>query len=214
MHLDATKPLFVIPGAWNPAIFTPPWFAHYVLGRPTGTEIDINVLQKQGDARQIFYIERVGFHAANNRIELYLNDFSAAGFQHIVHVAQKLIELLPYTPINGMGINFFFNESEPSDEVVELLESCDQIKQHFKVVQQTFIAHISYEPKVQLNFKRIPEESSVSFEFNYHHFVTIDDISEKLVNEHLTRLFDDSTATLQKLYGISNYTVLTHQLQA
>ena len=212
MFLDLKKPLFVVVGTWNPAIFTNGWIARYLFCVPEGERIDANELVEFGPAqRRIVYIRNIGVAAHAKRIEFFANSMDPQTLNEIVELVKRTITTLPHTPLGGVGVNFFFQVDDPDASIIDALKTRDRIEQHYRVLMQSFESKIAIADRedVVLNLTRIPSPDNVLFDFNYH----LSRISADSVNQ-LDGLVDQflqhATNVLQTVYGLDGYETRSH----
>lgn len=212
MLLDARRPLFVFRGAWNPAIFQPPWLAKYLFDIESGQEVEaIEMTVLTPVSQKITYINDIGITASNNGVDIFANGMDEQTLAKAETVAIRLLETLSHTPIGGFGVNFFFTENEPSDDLLDCLHTKDSIDKHFKILKQEFSAAIAID-SVILNFSRKPTDSNVQFDFNYHHSQQNFDARKELTMGITGRFLERSTEILDQLYSLKKYEVLKHEI--
>jgi hypothetical protein len=83
-------------------------------------------------------------------------------------VVNAVAEVLPHTPVAGIGINFRFVDQDPSDEIVDMLKSGEALEQIGVVSSSTFSSTIQRANGCVLNLSREVENGVVGFNFNYH----------------------------------------------
>lgn len=213
MFLDARRPVFVFRGAWNPAIFQPPWLAKYLFGIESGKEIeavDMTVLTPV--PKQITYIDNIGISASNDGIDIFANDLDEKTIAKAETTAIRLLETLPHTPLGGFGVNFCFTEKEPSDDLLDCLHTKDSIDKYFKILKQDFSAAIEID-SVILNFTRQPTDANVQFDFNYHHNRIDFETRKETIEGAIGRFLEKSEEILDQLYSLQGYEVLKHEFE-
>ena len=210
MLLDACRPVFVFRGAWNPAIFQPPWLAKNLFDIESGQEIEaIDMTVLTPAPKQIIYIENIGISASNDGVEIFVNDFDDQTIEKAERTAIRLLETLPHTPLGGFGVNFSFTEKEPSDELLDCLHTKDSIDKQFKILKQEFSAAIEID-SVILNFTRQPTDTDVQFDFNYLHNQINFEARNEIIDGVLDRFLERSKEILDNLYSLKEYEVLKH----
>ena len=112
----------VLAGAWNTQIFQPDWVARQIFGAES-VELQIaltpsvlNLRYIAADATLVVHGERLIFGAKHPTKE---------GLSACELYANKVIELLPHTPISAIGVNFAFMQDAPSDEFVRIFDLVD-----------------------------------------------------------------------------------------
>ena len=213
MFLDARRPLFVFRGAWNPAIFQPPWLAKYLFDIESGQEIEaLEMTVLSPVSRKITYINDIGISASKDAVEIFANGMDGKTIAKAETITIRLLETLSHTPIGGFGVNFCFTENEPTDELLDCLHTKDSIDKHFKIQKQEFSAAIEID-SVILNFSRKPTDSNVQFDFNYHHNQNNFDARKELTEGITGRFLEKSKEILNQLYSLKEYEVLKHEVK-
>lgn len=211
MQLDTRRPVLVLLGAWNPAVFSPQWTATHLYGISDGSEITLSILNLQPDNKTITYVQHdVGYYVDNSRFEIYANSFADQSLKKVGDIARTLLTTLPHTPLGDFGINFHFHESDPPTALLDKLTSNDAIDSHFRILAQEFTARILYKEKCQLNFKRVTTGANVIFDFNYHH--SVQDVNDFSIisGDYLQSLLNASKSSIKNLYDIDNCDELQH----
>jgi hypothetical protein len=212
MRLDARKPLVVLTGAWNPAIFNPGWVGLHLLGRPEGQTVNVRLVQTLPDVKQVLYVadSDIGYYTDSTRVEFYSNSYDTGALAAVTQMVARLLEALPHTPFGDFGVNFNFVEDSPSTPLLDKLQSKDGLDGFYRIATQEFLARILYGDKCQLNLKRVATASAVAFEFNYHHSLT--NVADLMVitTGYLETLLKDSKEKLQQIYDGVGDEIISH----
>jgi hypothetical protein len=111
MKLDLRLPTVVIPGAWNPAIFSPEWIGRFVFYKKPGDLVPFfQVVFSTPPARAVMYYDVFGISPSSERVDIYANSLIRGDIEDIESKCVKILNLLPHTPISALGINFQFSE--------------------------------------------------------------------------------------------------------
>jgi hypothetical protein len=203
MQLDLTRPMLVITGAWNPAVFTPQWVAKNLFDIPEGREVTVNIAQNvdpNGNVSAATYFGDIGMSVGNRRLDLFSNSFEDTGKRALERLCLKIIDLLPHTPIDGFGVNFIFRTTDPWSGLVDKLKTKDDIESEYEIDRQIFISVIKRE-KATLNFRREVAGAEIRLDLNFHHIVTNDNTVASLLPNCLDVLFDEGKGIIEELYG-------------
>jgi len=119
MYLNLQRPLLVITGAWNPAVFQVPWMAVNLFGKKRGDTVSVTHIQLQDRPDLLTYFGDIGIGVSQRRIDLFANNFDDNTKRALEGTCVKLIELLPHTPMDGFGANFIFEESDPDPGLID-----------------------------------------------------------------------------------------------
>src|SRR5689334_7743223 len=129
MKLDARKPVVVLLGAWNPAIFHPAWVAINILDIKQGSNFQAQMLQIFPEEKTIIFLagSPVGYFVDNTRCELYIKNYSDENLKLLGNFIEKIVSVLRHTPFSDFGVNFQFIEESPETEIIDKLTSNDHI---------------------------------------------------------------------------------------
>lgn len=128
MRLLPDKSTLIIVGAFNPAILNPYWVAKNCLGITDEQQaLQVEMLTPMtaiGSLPPMRYsFAGLTYSATPQRLTFHFDGLDASGGAKVIRVARKLFELLPHTPVNGMGYNFGFSSDQPSAKLAALLKS-------------------------------------------------------------------------------------------
>jgi hypothetical protein len=158
----------VLAGAWNTQIFQPEWVARHIF-EVDAVELQIaltpsvlNLRYAASDATLVVHSERLIFgvreanEAAISSCELYAN---------------RVITLLPHTPISAVGINFSFVQSDPPDQFLKLLsvDDANALADFGLVIKSTQLNRAIEVNDATLNLQISLEGARMHCLFNYHH---------------------------------------------
>jgi hypothetical protein len=216
MKLDLKRPTLVLAGAWNPAIFQPGWIAHHVFGEPVGAELTMNVAQQRlgNEEKIVIYIDNVGFTVSLSRVEIFAARADSSAFDAVENAAAKILELLPHTPVAAYGINFFFIEEHPSNDLAEKIRCRDGLERRFSIVREAHISRIDVDSTVQLNLQRLTDGPIVAFDFNFHRGDVGTSTAGKSIHGEIDIRLMQALDLLDDVYGLSGYDALIHDFDA
>ena len=176
MNLNFQKPTFVIPGAWNQAILQrPEWVARYVHDYPEGTPVEALQVYEENPithlGRLIQYIENIGILVEPGRLSLFVNDTENLEdiFKSLEEKVINIVKTLKHTPIVGYGVNFSFEVHHPSDALLKVFDTTDDIKKKGIVKRENITVSLEIKEGVTLNLGKESIEGRVMLDFNYHH---------------------------------------------
>lgn len=210
LALDIRGPIIVAVGAFNPAIFSQSWIATNVFGVSEGSEIAVLEVIVQVDPQSILqlrFIEGIAINATHNRIEFYVANKDPATFTAAENALRKVLELLPHTPVQALGCNLRWVDSDPSENMIDLFDSPEGLEGTFKVQAKQFAAQILHEDVV-LNFSRASANGEVQFSFNYHRPVTNADECRLIAQDMIRQDMEHSTGMMMSLYGYGTFETL------
>lgn len=174
LSLDLRGPILVVAGAFNPAIFTQNWIATNVFGIAPGTEFPVLEVIVQVDPQSLVrlaFINGVALNVAANRLELFLQNGAPETLTALEATLARVLELLPHTPIQAVGCNFRWTDTDPSSEIVDLFDTPEGLEGKFEVQMRQFGSQIVL-PNATLNFVRAINGTEAQFNFNYNRLVS------------------------------------------
>ena len=208
MKLDLTRPTIVLTGIWNPAIFQIPWMAMNLFEKKSGESFNYTEVHTPGRI-PLIYSDDVGIGVSAARVELYINSFDPAKRKALEQFANRIIELLPHTPMAGFGVNIIFEIPDPEPELIDKLKTQDQIETKFKVDEQVFVAVINRD-QVRLTWRREKSVKRVGLDFNFHHSAQNSAAIRPLIMGSIEKYYEESLASVTELYGEQEITFGGH----
>ncbi len=125
MDLIQDKLTIVLAGNFNPAILTPQWVARNALGYEGDRQFQVEMLASVvgigGMPRYSF--DGLSYAPNFQSLTFFLAGLDEAARQRVVHVASTVLGTLPHTPVSGVGFNFGFFVRNPSDQLLEMLQT-------------------------------------------------------------------------------------------
>jgi hypothetical protein len=213
MKLNLIRPTLVITGLWNPAIFQPPWVAVTLLNVPPGADINfVEVFEAPGKVTH--YFGDIGIGVPPGRLELFANVRADEKWTELENLALKILATLPHTPIQGLGINFRFEDDDPDPEAVDKLWTHEGLETRFEVVASAIRSRLKFED-CELGLAREITDGKFVVDFNFHHpDVTVETIT-KILSGSIAERLKRATALLLDVYGFEvEQSVVTHQFPA
>lgn len=160
----------VIAGGWNAQIFTPEWVGEKILGI---NEFEIQLIFQGNTFSSSFRTPEIIFTPTNNQVVCGVRNSDESTLTKAESSLIKILEMLPYTPINAVGINFGFSEENPSQELLDLFNFNDTytlIDKNYLIKENQIYRQIAVEDRL-LNLRQtLSAESSeaMSLHFNFH----------------------------------------------
>lgn len=212
MKLNLRRPTLVITGLWNPHIFQPPWVAATLLNVPSGNDV-VFVEVVEPPAKVAHYYGDVGISVPPGRLELLTNVGGSEGWKELENLAAKIVDTLPHTPIQALGINFRFEDDDPEPTVIDKLWTQEGLETRFTVISSTVRNRLRFDDCELGLTREITEGGNFNVDFNFHH---ADMSAEKLtgllpgaIADRLAR----ACSILSELYDVEvEEAVLSHQL--
>lgn len=184
---DFKTPSVVVAGHWNVAILNEPgWIARNILDIPDGkgaTLEGITIADKMETGqifpqKNIWLFDDYGMGCAEQRVELYVRDIER--LDAVYSFMEKLIDLLPHTPVGGVGVNFKVRVEDEGQSILELAETCEVFDSFGAVENRLRREKIDLKGKdmikegrdgqfsTVLNLSRNVNTTSAEIDFNYH----------------------------------------------
>lgn len=128
MKVIADKVTLVLVGAFNPAILTPEWIARNGLGLEPGVDFQVEMLAPLGVAAPARYsFNGISYSATLRNVTFYLDPNAIQAGEQTLTAAANILQQLPHTPIAGLGFNFAFLVEQPTESLLSLLTTKDDL---------------------------------------------------------------------------------------
>lgn len=132
MKVITDRTTVVLVGAFNPAILQPNWIAVHGLGYAPEQEFQVEILSPVGGVGpNRFSFDGLSYSAGYRNVTLHLEGSTPEQCARAATATAKVLELLPHTPVNGLGFNFGFSVDEPSNDLLALLSQHDALLDSF-----------------------------------------------------------------------------------
>lgn len=205
----------VIAGAWNPAILTPAWVLQYGLERAAGAQEQVQVALPAGQGL-LFDFPRytlAEFIYVVRPDALVINpvQHNADGFALIERATGEMLRHLPHTPLNGLGHNFEFRDTNPANDVLDIFtQASHDIGQQAPEGWDSATTLISSSFRVGAgnvfaNVQRQFDGISFVIKFNFHHAITdVEQARRVLAGEGYARMhqnYEIARNLISNLYG-------------
>jgi hypothetical protein len=134
---------------------------------------------------------------------LVLND--DAGLSRAATMARAVLQALPQTPIQAIGINFGYKESVPPGQLRAMFTDVDDDElgqEGWTIGERKLIRRLTRGDDV-LNLAITFGSDAVDFDFNYHHEAGTNAAALRAVSEgHALALRDTALAILREVYHL------------
>ncbi len=191
----------VIAGSWNPAILSPNWVAKEVLQVAAHTDFQVGMQVSINDPSQPvgFQFEGISYAPALNVLVFQL--LPDLEHQKSIEAAAKILELLPHTPITGIGFNFGFLVVDGSTDLLRTFSSGSRIPgflddPNAELVKQGWGATVATNGRL-VNMTCKLEGGSVVIGFNVH--LEVDSATAASAVLRIPNLFDEITADVTSI---------------
>lgn len=169
----------VAPGSWNKKIFSPQWIVRDVMDG--GPEDKIEGVFNSDEMELSYKIRDMVIAPKDNSLEITSLVNTHEAISSVFSTFMKIISLLPYTPVKGVGFNFMY--AIDSGDVPFLK---DQIQNLDLLPNDLEVLRLSYKKKLDfctLNIIAEKRGNNWLITFNFHH-----PIVAKFDENHLEKL--------------------------
>jgi len=159
----------VLVGQWNPAVFNPEWIArHLNNGQPVTTEIATGA-GGAGLAGWRLLVGDLVIVPGLDRVTLGVRAATDDALKAMEAAAATILELLPHTPLVALGVNFGFEEAEPTEELLRMFRGDDLVRlaARYEVVRHEIRRAIKTESEV-INLRVALGDGAVTLAVNFH----------------------------------------------
>ena len=186
MLLVPEETSLVVAGAWNPAILTPDWVLKHGLERESSARIQAFFPAGIGGLFEYprFQLESdFSFMVRPDALVVTPVEVTDVNLQLTENAVGRIVTILKYTPVAGVGHNFEFRDSHPNIAYLEAFTAARQditecINAEWRPAATTLsTSFLKDDGRVVVNIVRNFDAGVLSVKFNFHHPVgSIDDI--------------------------------------
>ena len=132
----------VLVGSWNVAILNPQWIGQKVFAGNGPLQVELSVGGPAPSLR--YHFQDISIIPAPTQLIVATRNATEAAVAQASSVASRILELLPVTPITGVGINFGFvaENIEPDIAAIFSLDSADFADAGLEVTKTTIVREI------------------------------------------------------------------------
>lgn len=219
IELDLRSPSIVIVGRWNDAILNEPgWVARHVLQVPEGEQFEVSLISRHENGvpvANVWSFSTFAMSCIGVRLEL----FQLSRSEKVIYdVISRLAELLPHTPVSGLGVNFKISSDQDIGSVSETLETKERLDRigTSKVLERIDTIEIAREgqlnvgePRLQqcrLRLSRLTDFSNAIFNFNFHQDIaSMNDVGTLIAADPISHWAAIVEETLTDNYGVDRF---------
>ncbi|MEW6236939.1 MAG: hypothetical protein AB1656_16265 [Candidatus Omnitrophota bacterium] len=190
----------VINGYWNRMIFMPEWVCKNLF---VSNEVE-KLVPIAPVAPLIYRDKESAIHIDDRKLFVDILNPSDQCIIKAEKMVCTVLEELPNTPINGLGINFGFKEKTPSKELLEIFDFKDNscinlfggtIKSH-KIIREIIINN------KMLNLYLINNIPGIDIMANFHHSITTAREAIENLRDKTLDLYEMLLKFLENVYGL------------
>lgn len=192
----------VLSGQWNVKIFTPEWLAQHVfLATDVALELNLGpVIQgiRLTNGNMVIY-------PASDRLIFGVRTIDDLALRRVENGAIAILNLLPHTPLAGVGINFGFVESQPDDDALALfgLNDIGRLSDAGCEIERTELARKMRIGDRVLNLKNSLQDGSMEIDFNFHKDTKTSEEAVAVIREQVLLRRDEAVRLLSDAYHIT-----------
>lgn len=154
-------------GNWNKKIFTPAWVASNLFELK---ENKIEVVFNPNELDMGFKMKDISLFPKDTTVEIKLEEINDETKILSGHLLNKLLNLLPHTPIHAIGVNIRYKFDK--DEELPFVKKLEKIKCGLDDFNTSQIKFSKNNSKYQLNVIIDFKGSKYYVNFNFHHDLT------------------------------------------
>lgn len=193
----------VLAGFWNRMIFTPEWVGPRLFQQDEELETVVALLP----VLPIIYRDNhIMVEIASTRIVCRARDLdNESALRRSAAVAAIIIDALPETPLQGVGVNFAFREEAPAASLLDLFNFDDNprwAESGWEIGERKVVRQLASGGDT-LNLALTLIDGRLDIDCNFH-TDTVDNsaIAQALAPDRIIRLRDQVTRTLEGFYGL------------
>jgi hypothetical protein len=160
----------VVPGQWNPNIFTQLWVETHILGAPSR---EFAQQYNLGPPFQGFRLRfgKITITPSPSRLIVGMMDTEEETVEQAEAVAVKTLEVLSHTPVSALGVNFGFLVAAPTENTVEAFSIRDEDRfaaMGATVTRHEIRRHLAVRGSSLFLRQRMLEDEVVHLHLNYN----------------------------------------------
>ncbi len=162
-----------------------------------------------GGLAPLTFIEGVALTVSASRLDAIVLSHEAPRLAALEKVLIKLVEVLPHTPLRGLGCNLQFVDDDPSDTLLAFFNSPEGIEGDFTTHDRQFSVQLDIEGGI-LNFNRAEINGTVRFGFNYHYSPSEPEEYAAIIPDLVNKSREHASKLLAALYGLNEFETISY----
>jgi hypothetical protein len=192
----------VLAGFWNRSLFLPEWVGPRLFPEP-GLEVEIALLPA---LPVIYRDQQVSMEISWGRLVFRpLNLADDAVLLRVEGMARSMLQALPETPVQAVGINFGYREQIPPGHVLAMFNDVDdgELGQQGWSISERKMTRRLTRGGDSLALTMTYNDESVDFDFNFHTDIQTNAIAQQAVEARRSlRLRDAAIDLLRQTYHL------------
>lgn len=205
MEANLDKWTIVVVGQWNPRIFAPPWVAKNLFPSADLGDVQMEVLLLPVDYHARLSVGSVVLIPTNEKVIVGVRSAADEALAAAEDVALRVLDLLPHTPVTGVGVNFGYVEDDPSPRLLGLLGLPDlgELSNYGAQISRTEITRRLQIDTHALNLTLALEDGRVELGLNFHHDTPDTVSAANALRGQVRKLRMLGYNVLQEVYGLT-----------
>ena len=182
-------------------IFRPAWVNQEVFGvKETNVLVPLNPLLPL-----IYRNNGISLQVGEGKVIFVAHEPNPPCLEQMEGLACKLIEILPRTPLSGVGVNFGFIEKDPEEKLLELFNLADDVgirTAGWTSEKKRLFRKLVNENRT-LNLGLVYKNSGEIFvEANFHFNVETSEDAVVFLRNNTVKMYDSLIRLLQEVYNL------------
>ncbi len=190
-----------IIGKWNPYIFTPDWMKQNILKTET-VMVEYNMDNKQTR----FVGDKFFIYPDPDKIIVDFFEMTNESMSLAEEAAVLILEKLPHTPINAVGVNYVFLVEEAPKVLINMFQLDDEVLLREKGATYDTIEIkrpiIMKDSLINLSLLFDKQNNSVRIHLNFHKNVSNTHDASLFLKNRMVSMHQEALTILAKVYGL------------
>ena len=204
MKPDVNTWTIVVAGSWNAPIFDPTWVGEKLFG---SKEFEIEFAFYRNNVFSSFKTSDIVFSPTNSQIVCGVRNINDNALTKAENLVVKTLDMLPYTPINAIGINFGFVEEHPQKNLLDLFNFWDSFNMsdsNYTTNESQIYRQIKI-GKHTLNLRQtLRADEPMIVHLNFHIDVSDSTEGSKWLKDKVLECRTTAYQFLEKIYDLNN----------
>jgi hypothetical protein len=192
----------VLAGFWNRMIFTPEWVTPRLFPEP-----EVETLVALLPVLPLIYrVDEVALEVTMTRLAFRPRQLGEdASLLRAESMARTILEALPETPLQAVGVNFAYKEEAPAGSLITMFNDADDVElaqQEWAIGERKITRQLTGGEE-QLNLTMTYDRGAVTFDFNFHKVTTTNQAAQvAVVAGRVVQLRDAAFRLLTEAYHL------------
>jgi len=191
----------VLVGSWNTRLLNITWISKFLFD---GEEVvgEFSAIPGLPDR---FSREGIRILPSEDRLIIAPTNFKDELFARVEEKAVRILQMLQYTPLRAVGVNYVFIEDEPVPAIDEIFSSAgqDPLTQHLGGPLKTIIQRSFVYNDGTVNISLAKENTETQISINYHWQIIEPTEAVKILEGNTIAMRGHALQTISESYAIS-----------